>query len=276
MSDKLLWCWRGGQQTLNFGEWFGERILGGLGYGVRYWDVEARAGRIRPDESCLLMIGSELHRPLVDRLLRQVACLDVWGQGNGRGAEVAVDLSQTPYRERVRVCGLRGPLTYVRSGCRSEVPLCDPGFLLPRYWQLDVTGDGPVTYVPHHSNLERLSVAGVAASGAERIASPLVHRVELDAWAGRLAGARFVLTNTLHTWIFCLAYRVPCALCLVDGERLNMPDKWHDVLGSMGIRCAALPVVHDLDGGQRWWQNEGRHLAPPPDADTLLESFPRD
>lgn len=274
-SSRLLWCWRGGQDTLNFGEWFCEILLRSLGYSVRHWDIETRARRITPRDACLLVIGSELHRHLVDRLLKQVRTIHVWGQGNGRGAEVAVDFTEPPYRDRVKVFGLRGPLTKRLCRVEADVPLCDPGFLMPSIAPHGAGNEnGPVVYVPHHAFADAVDIQAAAQAGVQRIYSPLVHRSRLDVFQGLLANASFLLTSTLHTWIWAMAYRIPSAIFLSQREGLNMPDKWRDVLESLGWeRGRSLPIVHSLAEGRRWWEAEGQFL-PLPDGAAMLDVFP--
>jgi hypothetical protein len=271
-----LWSWRGGQETRNFGEWFAEMLLLAMGYNVRHWDVAEGNGGILPSDACMLIVGSELHRHLVDRLLKQVRVLHVWGQGNGRGAEVAVDLSQPPYRDRVKLFGLRGPLTKRLCHVEADVPLCDPGFMMPRVELLPTGGlaSGPVVYVPHHAFADAVDIQAAARAGVQRIYSPLVHRSQLDVFQCVLANSQFILSSTLHMWIWAMAYRVPCAVYTCPNERLNMPDKWRDVFESLGWEPnRSLPIVGSLAEGRRWWEAEGQFL-PLPDTAAMLAAFP--
>ncbi len=271
MKSVLVWSWRGGEPLLNFGEYFCELILWALGYEIKSFDQELAAGRIRQYSSCLMIIGSEFHRSMLDNLLVAVPEVHVWGQGNGRGKAAAVDMQQSPYRDRVKVFALRGPLTKSVSNVTDDVPLCDPGFLLPKLYPLGVSRGDQVLYIPHWSN-HRDTDARLKRLDADKCLTVITSRHRVMERMNEIARARFVLTNTLHTFIFCLAYRVPCAIAVLDEEQLEMPDKWNDVLLSMGSTDGLCPVKN-LAEGQAWWNSIGQHL-PLPDADRLLASFP--
>jgi hypothetical protein len=182
-------------------------------------------------------------------------------------------MRQTPYSHCVHIHALRGPLTKRLSHIDADVPLCDPGFLMSRLHPIDAPPSGRVLYIPHHSNrpgaAERL-----CSIGAEEYIDVMVLRSDLDTTMRKIAGAEFVLTNSLHVFIFCHSYNVPCAICVTGKETLNMPDKWRDVLESMGRTAdERLPVVMNLAEGVEWWHSEGRYLTIP-DTDALLRAFP--
>jgi len=101
----------------------------------------------------------------------------------------------------------------------------------------------------------------------------MICKADIQATMARVAAAEFVLANAMHAFIFCLAYRVPCAICLTEGETFNMPDKWRDVLESLGWSGDRLPLTKNLDEGRRWWESEGQHLKIP-DTQPLLDVFP--
>jgi hypothetical protein len=279
MHGVLIWYWLGGRKVLNFGEHFVEMLLPKLHCHFRRFDVEKERGAIEPGEPFLLVIGSEFERGLVDGLLAAGCHVHVWGQGNGRGADRAVDVRLPHYRAAITIHALRGPLTKRVSHVEADVPLCDPGFLLPKFypnWKVEEpTG---VAYIPHHCNYELVTLPQVQAVGADCLLNVMVHHDELCDLASRIASASFALVSSLHAFIFCLAYGVPCAICLQAGEVLNMPDKWRDVLESTGWPdrgegSRGLPIVHNLAQGRRWWEREGRQLEIP-DVGAMLAAFP--
>lgn len=255
---------------MNFGEHFVDLILPRLGVRHEAYHADRNVDAGTP---CLMAVGSELHNELVGLLLERGCHVHVWGQGNGRGATRAIDMRK--YKQNVTIHALRGPLTKRQIHFDGDVPLCDPGFLLPAYYPRWKVPDDPcdVIYFPHHANCERVTLEDVQRAGADEIANPMVHRDELADLCARVASASFVLTNTLHGFIFCLAYKVPCALCLTGNEVLNMPDKFRDVLESMGWDGAELPIVRNLEEGQRWWEREGSLLSIP-DTKAMIEAFP--
>ena len=271
MKPLLVWYWRGHEATVNFGEHFCELLLTAFGYKIVAWEAERRAKRLGQHPACLMVIGSEFRRHLVNELLASVPEVHIWGQGNGRGPRVAVDMTRSPYRERVKIFALRGPLTKQWSHVTQDIPLCDPGFLLPRFYPLTPTGTGGVLYVPHCANRANAATR-LASLGADRWVDVMFRRSQLQDVMRDLAAASFVLTNTLHTFIFCLAYRIPCAVSLVDGEALNMPDKWKDVFLSMNAPDAFQPVTN-VAAGRDWWEQTGQHLQLPA-TEPLLAAFP--
>lgn len=280
MRDVLTWYWLNGRETLNLGEHFVELILPRLGCRPRSFDVAQSRGEIRSGDPCLLVIGSELHTDLVGRLIAAGCRVHVWGQGNGRGADRAVDMREARWRDNVTIHALRGPLTKRVSHVDAGVPLCDPGFLLPQFFPHPVARSprhpftpSPVVYVPHHLNTRRISIKTAARIGVQTVLDVMVHRDRALLLVRRIAAAEFALCNSLHAWITALAYRTPCAICLTEDEELNMPDKWQDVLESLGWSGRRLPIVQSLEEGQRWWQTEGRHLVLP-DTAALLKAFP--
>lgn len=278
MRELITWYWLGGRKVKNLGEHLVDLLLPHFGCRPRSFDQAKAQGDIRPGEHCLLMIGSEFHVNNLSYLTGEGCRVHVWGQGNGRGAHTAVDMRLPKYRKHVTVHALRGPLTKRVSHVEQDVPLLDPGFLLPAFFPREQWDGGAepsgVVYVPHHANTARVSGETAAAIGAGAILDVMVHRDGLGGLIGRILSAEFALVNSLHALILCLAYRVPCAICLTAGETLNMPDKWRDVLESLGwSEGGTLPIVHDLDQGRRWWEAEGRHLAIP-DTTPLIEAFP--
>jgi hypothetical protein len=85
---------------------------------------------------------------------------------------------------------------------------------------------------------------------------------------GRLAGARFVLTGSLHGAILAQAFGVPWA-CYDDGY-LDAPAKWTDWGAYLGIE---IERVATLEQAERWWERIGQHgrvrnLQP------LIDAFP--
>ena len=278
MKEMLTWYWLGGREVKNLGEHFVDLLLPHFGCRPRSFDEAKVRGEIQPDEPCLLMVGSEFEAGLVGVLLNAGCRVHVWGQGNGRGADRAIDMRLPRYREQITIHALRGPLTKRVSHVEQDVPLLDPGFLLPVFfpresWDGGVPPSG-IVYAPHHLNTARVSAETAAAIGAGKVLDVMVHRDLLPGLIGRILSAEFALVNSLHALILCLAYRVPCAICLTAGETLNMPDKWRDVLESLGWpEGGTLPIVTSLGAGRRWWDVEGRHLRIQ-DSTPLVDAFP--
>jgi hypothetical protein len=87
----------------------------------------------------------------------------------------------------------------------------------------------------------------------------------------RLVKSEFVLTNSLHVTIICLAYKVPFAVSLLDGENFSFPPKWDDVFEWVGI---SFEKVKNYEQGLKWWNEnvKGKRL---PSARKILKTFPK-
>ena len=242
----------------NFGESFIEIICSGLG-------LECSQRWAGPGvEDCWLIIGSEFHKGCVSGLLKHCKRVFVWGQGNGRGAAMALDINEEPYKSRVVVRAVRGPLTAEQSGIPMTVPQGDPGFLLPRYLPLTRNtppGTGQIIYAPHWKNRGNVEVK-LKALGADSWFNVFMKDGEVAARMQQLLDARFVMTNSLHVWIFCQAYRIPHALTLCEGDEWNMPGKWADVWRWLQAPGSLSPTSR-YDEARRWWDTQGVHISPP-------------
>lgn len=259
----LIYCWKGCDAEMNLGEWFCEPILKYLGYNTRYYPRDSE----HSTEPVMLTIGSNFCKSRIDALLAESREVRVWGHGNGNGPRHAINLASSKYKGRVKVFALRGPLSAQQANV-SGVPLCDPGFLLPRAIPIDRQASRETFYVPHHRERpgaeQRKRVLGVdtyldVIMPPDRV-KPTIHR---------LANAAFVLTSTLHTMVLCLGYGVPCARHM--SAKAHMPQRWSDLFASMG---SPVPVsVANIAEGRRWWEEVGRQLKLP-DSQALLRSFP--
>lgn len=270
----LVWYYDKLTNKLNFGEQFIHLILAKFGYSVRSFIREVNFDK---NEPCMLIIGSEFHHKVVDEILTKCNTLYVWGQGNGRIANYAkpVDMTNDGARDRIKICALRGPLTKAKSNFNENVPLLDPGFLLPTLLpeiSKGITSIQEILYVPHEHNF-----AVAKSKSPHCVLDVVVDQKDIVDFMRRVASAKFVLTNSLHCLIFCLAYKIPCAVSLLDGETLNMPDKWNDVVLSIGGTASDFAVVNNLADGEKWWANTGERLAhgiTSQNVNDMIDSFP--
>jgi hypothetical protein len=260
--EKLVWYWKGGQSTLNLGEHFVELLLPKMGIQPIPFDIAVQNGSISKYNSCGLVIGSELHRQQISRLTQHVKSVWVFGQGNGRGAQNVVK-SLT----NIHPVMLRGRVTKQQLGIEYDIPLCDPGFLMPHYYQFDKHVSSEILFVPHCGPNRNVGELNAEKLGATYM-NVMVRQADILSTLKRIVSAKFVLTNSLHCLISCLAYKVPCAVLLLDNETLNMPDKWLDVFSTLNTDFV---TVKSLEEGQRWWQEHGRHIEPPQDIGRAYE-----
>jgi len=261
--------WLGEKDVLNLGEHFVELLAAAGGLGV--CPAAKSEGR---HKDVWMIIGSSLNRETLDRLLGKFERVVVWGAGNGCGIPMAANLTQEPYASRVVVRAVRGPLTVAHSRLPASTVQGDPGFLMPRFYppkRAVPPGEGETLYVPHWSNRKdaehKRQVLGCSAW-----MDVMMPRDAVGAAMQRLVDADFVLTNSLHCWIFCAAYGVPHAFALPDGEQWNMPLKWADVWQWLGQVNMPVPMSK-LSEAREWWDGEGRWIQTP-DLAPLLRCGP--
>ncbi len=190
--------------------------------------------RIDADEYRL--IGSVIDDRWIRRDLRRInghqdGLIAFWGCGK-RGPEPMND----EVRRHCRFFGVRGPLTRDALGLPPDTVLGDPGLLAPIFrpaHRHDATA-GRTICVPHIQDVrppdELLAMAGTDMLVHPRIAASeaALHEI-LD----RIASADFVLSASLHGAIIACAYGRPFAFW--DNGHLDIPFKWDDFAGSVGI-----------------------------------------
>lgn len=132
--------------------------------------------------------------------------------------------------------GVRGPRTRELLGLPESTVLGDPGLLAPLFHAPAPAPStaGRVICIPHIHDTKD-DAALLAISGAELVLRPQVEASEpaLRRILDQIAGARFVLTASLHGAIIACAYRVPFAFW--DNGHVDIVFKWEDFAGSVGI-----------------------------------------
>ncbi|MFO7996272.1 MAG: polysaccharide pyruvyl transferase family protein, partial [Dehalococcoidia bacterium] len=217
---------------------------------------------------CLLIIGSELHKGMVDSL--KVPKLYVWGQGKGHGEYF--DITKEPYSSKVKIFAVRGPHTIQQLDLDERTPMGDPALLMPLFVHVKRNpSEYKITYIPHWTNRADWE-AKKNKLGAERFVDIICTRAEFRSKLKEIVSSKFVLTNSFHTAVICHAYGTPWALCLADGDELNFPDKWRDFFEFLGIRDKPV-TVRNYAEGLKWWTDVGSE-AQTPDLLPLLDSFP--
>jgi hypothetical protein len=273
--------------VVNIGDLLVPYLLEALGYACA--PRSADDSQVINPGRCLLVVGSLLTRSDMEKIAYP---LDVWGCG-WKGAE------RSPSgREDARYFAVRGPQTAAGLSLPSRVALGDPVLLLPRLMPLDIISHGSTVVIPHLSRLTAMRAAQrLTLTGCDEILSPMVLRPfrprtqggsSLKTWTrlfflrarfgiqtcdlwqavGRIAGADFVLSGSLHGAILAQAFGVPWAA--YDDGYVDAPPKWTDWAAYLNVD---LELVRTLKDGRSWWARLGRHgrirsLAP------LLRAFP--
>ena len=277
--------WRETAIVKNLGDHLAALVLDALGY--RCVSQDYPEPQVLNPGRCLLSIGSVLSKRTFERIVTPV---DVWGSG-WRGIPLPPDTLR-----RVRFHAVRGPRTQSGLGLPVDTPLGDPALLLPRL-RNDVIEHHDLTMViPHFYRTYQMSaeqrcsltgcdailpmrVIGAPTPGARISAKGLPGMI--GAWMRlgipiqkpwqairQIAGARFVLTGSLHGAILAQAYGVPWAA--YDDGYVDVPEKWFDWAEYVGIRIRFVP---DLQTGMAWWDTNGR-AGKVGDLTQLLAAFP--
>ena len=267
-EEILVWYWGNGREILNFGEHLVEILIEEFGYKPRIYSDAKNNGDLKNYESCLVVVGSELNKGLVDRI--ETPKLLVWGQGKGHGEYF--DINDPHYAKKVDIRAVRGPHTIRQLNLNPDIPLGDPGFLLPLLFPMEKNKSlCKIIYMPHHSNRNNINDK-LRNLGAEKYIDIMFKKEEFWNKLKELISAKFVLTSSLHTAIVAHAYNVPWALCLVNGESLNFPDKWRDLFEYLGI-YNNFKIVKNYKEGLDWWKKVGSK-AKIPSLTPLINSFP--
>jgi len=271
------WYFKLSNTLTNFGEGLYNIILQRLKCTIPHIDDTPPLSPVE-EKHCLLGIGSEFHQVHIDYLLNKGYVLHVWGFGNGKSDLPPVDMRIPRYRNNIHIYAVRGPITKQSLQMEEDIHTCDPGFTLPLLIGNEILTSvffhRKVVYAPHHLMVNKVSYKDIRSlQQVEMYISTECSYDNLFTTMKKLRTAKFVLTSAMHVMIFCLAFRVPCALCLLPDEPLNMPTKWRDMFGSLNYYPKTLPIVRNFKQGKRWWDEEGRFL-PLPDAQKMLDLFP--
>lgn len=235
-----------GHEQYNFGdyltEYFCQRLL------IEPF-VEAEVYRL---------VGSAISDDLAERdlgKLRPDARLSYWCCG-ARGPE---GLSER-FKSQCDFWGVRGPLTRDALGLEPDMPMGDPGFLVPLLYEPKRLENlsGRTACMPHFSGVSR-GAELQAQVGAQVLLSPSVSSIEeMEALFDQISSVDFLLTASLHGAILACAFGVSFAFW--DYGEVDVPFKWEDICALLGIECA---FHSDLTQAQAWWRTQSGKLKQP-------------
>jgi len=264
----LIWYWREERRLINFGDYITQVLAEELGYKTVSYCNASSLNILSHYGFCLFIIGSALHKSMMDRI--RVPELYVWGQGKGHGE--FFDIKSEPYATKVKIFAVRGPHTVRQLSLNGNTPMGDPALLMPLFFKIRKNpGYCEVSYIPHWSNRANWE-AKREDLGADKFVDVGCSRRKFWSTLREIVSSRFVLTNSLHAAVICHAYKTPWALCLADGDKLNFPDKWRDFFEFLGLKVDGAAVRNYAEALQ-WWTNVGSK-ARRPDLLPLLDSFP--
>jgi GT2 family glycosyltransferase/glycosyltransferase involved in cell wall biosynthesis/SAM-dependent methyltransferase len=217
--------WRKGAAVQNFGDFLSELLLAEL------FLPEPDTGReIRIIGSCIddgLVATAKIATEFTN-LKSHI----FWGCGlrreDGLG-ESARDVSE--------FLTVRGPLSrsFLRLG--DDVPVGDPGLLLPALHQVrEEKKSNDTLLVPHFLDT-RSDEELRQLSGCSRVLRPNIpnRMTAITDFIDELVGSEFVLCGSLHAAITAAAYGKPFAFW--NSGNIDIPFKWRDFAASLSIPC---------------------------------------
>jgi hypothetical protein len=272
MEEILVSYWRNGEEILNLGEHFTELLVNEFGYKTRCYSDALSKNEISNYDSCLLVIGSRLHKRYIDSL--KVPKILVWGKGKGRmGPEFEFDPLKEPYHSKLKIFAVRGPHTIKQLNLNPDTPIGDPGFLMSLIFPLERDpSKNNILYIPHHSLDKDTAINESKKIGTDKLINIMIDKKDFWKIYNEIISAKFILTSSLHVAITAQSYKIPWAIHLAEGEKLNMPLKWSDVCEYLGI-YENFKTVDNYEEGLKWWNDTGSK-GEIPNLLPLIKSFP--
>lgn len=272
MEEILVSYWRNGEDILNLGEHFTELLVNEFGYKTRCYSEALSKNEVSNYDSCLLVIGSRLHKRYINSL--KVKNLLVWGKGKGKsGPEFEFNINSEPYKSKIKIFAVRGPHTIRQLNLNPNTPQGDPGFLMSLVFPIEKDPlKNNIIYIPHHSLDKNIAITETKNIGADKLIDIMIHKKDFWQKLREIISARFILTSSLHVAITAQSYGIPWAIHLAKGEKLNMPEKWRDVFEYLGM-YPEFKTVENYNEGLMWWKDIGSK-GEIPNLLPLIKSFP--
>lgn len=214
--------WLKGESAQNFGDFLSEYL-----YRKLFLPIGVPGNEIR-------IIGSCIDDYFVDAAVRHNPGVVIfWGCGLRERKE----LSESA-RSSSRILSVRGPLSRSVLRLGDEIPIGDPGLLMPAVYTPKVLAEyqGKTLLVPHFN--EQQSDRDLKnASGCDVVLRPNVENniLSINEFIDKLTSSDFILCGSLHAAIVAVAYGKPFGF--FDSHNIDLPFKWEDFSASIGISC---------------------------------------
>ncbi|MFT8675232.1 MAG: glycosyltransferase [Acetobacter sp.] len=227
--------WREGEKIQNFGDFLSEFFLQYL-FLPMHLNVQG-----------IHLIGSVLDDLFVPLTDDQNDPIVFWGCGLRKPDGLSRDRL-----DRTRILAVRGPLSRAHLRLGAQIPVGDPGFLLPALYQpkLALAFHKRTLCIPHFLD-NRDDDNLLAHSGCDLVLRTAIPATidAMQAFIDAVVAADFVVTASLHGAVVAAAYNKPFAFW--DSGEIDVPFKWQDFAASMGIECAFQP---DLESSRKWYE----------------------
>ena len=190
--------------------------------------------------------------------------LEVWGTGFEPGYLPRETLRTLARPPNWRIHAVRGHVTRVAFGLHDDIPVGDPGYLVPNFYTPHATYPAKVRYFTHcdHSD-EKINVdADEVISTTEDVFSII----------DRIVSSEFVFTESLHVAIVAHAYNIPWAWAL--RKHYRGMTKWYDWFSSIDVNGTCFRPQDLLTA--RCWYKGAKSDMKRINTDRLLAAFPHD
>lgn len=217
--------WLKGEPIQNFGDYLSEFLLCEL-----FMPAGISCNELR-------IVGSCIHDYLIESALNDKDSRIVfWGCGlrdeSGIGNTV---------QKASRFLAVRGPLTRSILKLDDDIPIGDPGLLLPALYtpQVSAAFFDATLLVPHFHD-HRSDKELKSLSGCDRILRPNIdNNIEATKqFIDRLTSANFILCGSLHAAIVATAYGKDFGFW--NSGNIDLPFKWQDFAASISVPCQFL------------------------------------
>ena len=195
-----VYWWTLERDIVNFGDYITPLIVREFGYKPVNFDPAKHKEQ-------LYIIGSHPYQQKVK--------MKIWGAG--------CDSANPPldFLKRSDVYALRGLHSSEKYG-KYNIPLSDPGFLLPYLFPIKREPEDYTLFIPHHKQFNN-----PAPEGMEKV-NIMVHRDKWFDLLRKIINAKKVYSSSLHAQIICKAYGVP-----------------FEIIGKTSIKFKDLEVEHN-------------------------------
>ncbi len=171
-------------------------------------------------------------------------------------------------RDRVQILSVRGPVSASELALGSDVPMGDPGLLLPALYPARPRPKfaGKTICIPHFHDL-RSDQELLDICGADLVLRASIENTNeaIEDFIDALVSASFVLSSSLHGAIVAAAYGRPFAFW--DPGFMDLPTKWQDFARSVDMPGN---FVTDVATGRTEYENRIRPAIRIP---SMLESL---
>lgn len=185
-------------------------------------------------------VSSERETPTSDTLPSRT--LVAWGLGVREKDGLSPEA-----RKHVEILAVRGPITASEVHAGPNVPMGDPGLLMPALYSptRDAAFTGKRICVPHFHDVrdDRTLLEESGCDVVLRTSLPNELKA-IEEFIDRLTSADFVLSGSLHGAILAAAYGIPYGYW--NSGSVDLPLKWKDFSRSIGTPTV---FVHNAEEG---------------------------